>query len=68
MTKFQEGDKVMCTDTRNDANHLQWNKVYKVSWCSEHYVRLSMSMMRVGGGLQATMFSVDRFEKVLDNS
>ena len=64
MTKFLKDDKVICIDTRNDAKHLQWNKIYEVAWCNASYVRLKMSMMREGGGIQATMFSVDRFEKV----
>lgn len=64
--KFQEGDKIQCVDTRN-AVHLQWNKVYKVLWCNEHYVRISMSIMRDGGGLRPVVYSVDRFEKILDN-
>lgn len=65
MPRFQEGDKIQAWDTRN-AKHLQWNKVYKVAWCSEHYVRLAMSIMRDGGGYRPNTYSVDRFEKVLD--
>lgn len=67
MPKFQDGDKIQAWDTRN-AKYLQWAKVYKVLWCSEHYVRLSMGVMRDERVLRPNIYSVDRFEKVIDKS
>jgi hypothetical protein len=62
--KFEKDDIVQCNDTRS-AKHLQWNTTYRVAWCSEKYVRLAIGVYSEDGRLRPTMYSVDRFEKVL---